>query len=277
MTLKELHNQVSQQNDTPPMPVLFVGHGTPMNAIESNEFSKKWITIGKSLPVPRAIVCISAHWETRGTYVTAMEQPKTIHDFYGFPAELYNEVYRAKGSPQLAKDIQNGITAYPIEEDLAWGLDHGCWSVLKFLYPHANVPVIQLSIDHYKDLQWHFDFAKELSFLRTKGVLIVGSGNMIHNLRMMQILGEDFNAEYGFGWASELNEIFKKKIEEKDYKSLVNYASLHKDVRLAIPTFEHYVPLLYTLALQDENDNVSLFNDKIVAGSLSMTSVIIGG
>lgn len=275
MDLNDLYKQFNDMPDTKPMPVVFVGHGTPMNAIEKNEFAYKWTELGTVLPRPKAILCISAHWETRGTFVTAMEHPKTIHDFYGFPRELYQQEYPAPGSPLIADTICAKITDYDINSDYEWGLDHGCWSVLKYFYPQACVPVIQLSIDHFKDAGWHYNFARELAFLRRKGVLIVGSGNMIHNLRIMRVIGDDFNAEYAYDWSAELNDILKDKIVRHDHRSMIDYRSLHKDSLLAIPTPEHYIPLLYTLALQEGNDNITIFNDKIVAGSLSMTSVLI--
>lgn len=276
MTLKDLHVQALAFENTSAMPVLFLGHGTPMNAIEDNEFSRAWSELRSSLPRPNAILCISAHWETRGTFVTAMEQPKTIHDFYGFPQELYLQEYPAKGSPQLAEEVRNCLADVTMGRDYDWGLDHGAWSVLKYLYPKADVPIVQLSIDHFKDANYHYQLAKELAFLRSKGVLVVGSGNMIHNLRMARVVGDDFNTEYGYDWAFELNDIFKKKIENHDFKSLIKYESLDTSARLAIPTPEHYIPMLYALALCGADEPVEIFNDKVVAGSLSMTSLIIG-
>ncbi|MFV0469656.1 MAG: 4,5-DOPA dioxygenase extradiol [Dysgonomonas sp.] len=275
MTLNDLHRQVQSLNDTPPMPVLFVGHGTPMNAIENNQFAQSWHSIGQTLPHPQAILCISAHWETRGTYVTALEQPKTIHDFGGFPRELYAQQYDAQGSPLLAETVANTITDVSIGLDYQWGFDHGSWSVLKHIYPKADVPMVELSIDHFKDLQWHYDFAKELAFLRRKGVLIIGSGNMIHNLRILEVPDGDFNTSYGYDWAWELNSIFNQKIEEGDHRSLIKYESLMKETQLAVPTKEHYIPMLYALALQSKDDRLELFNNTVVAGALSMTSFII--
>lgn len=276
MNLKDLHKQLLYLEDTPLMPVIFVGHGTPMNAIEDNEFSYKWHELGASIPYPQAILCVSAHWETRGTYITAMQSPKTIHDFYGFPRELFAQQYPAKGLPELASDLANNSLPFSIETDYEWGLDHGSWSVLKHFYPKAETPVLQLSIDYTKPLSYHVELAKELNFLRRKGVLIVGSGNMIHNLRMVTPKNGDFNIEYGYDWAIELNEKFKSRIYDRDINSLTNYKSLDSAVNLAIPSLEHYIPLLYTLALQDKDDQITVFNDKIVAGSLSMTSIIIG-
>ena len=276
MNLKDLHKQLLYLEDTPLMPVIFVGHGTPMNAIEDNEFSQKWHQLGASIPHPQATLCISAHWETRGTYITAMQSPKTIHDFYGFPRELFAQQYPAKGLPELAGDLANNSLPFSIETDYEWGLDHGSWSVLKHFYPKAEIPLLQLSIDYTKPLSYHVELAKELNFLRRKGVLIVGSGNMIHNLRMVTPKNGDFNIEYAYDWAIEVNEKFKSRIYDRDINSLTNYKSLDSAVNLAIPSLEHYIPLLYTLALQDKDDQITVFNDKIVAGSLSMTSIIIG-
>jgi len=270
-----LNNVISDFSETPMMPALFVGHGSPMNGLEKNEFNREWTLIGNLLPIPRAIICISAHWETRGSYITINEQPKTIHDFYGFPRELYEQQYPAPGAPNLASEIIGQINQPQIEKDAEWGLDHGTWSVLRYLYPFANVPVIQLSIDHYKDAKWHYELGKQLAFLRKRGVLIIGSGNMIHNLRMMQIRQSDINAQYGYSWAIELNEIFKNRIEERNDKSLIDYTSLHKEIRYAIPTAEHYIPLLYIIGIRSPKDQIRIFNDKVIAGSLSMTSILL--
>ncbi len=276
MTLKDLHNQASAFADTKPMPALFVGHGNPMNAIEDNEFTRAWHGINHSLPHPSAIVCISAHWETRGTYVMASEKPETIHDFYGFPRELFAQQYPAKGNPVLAQEIAAKIKSPEIVTTHEWGLDHGTWSVLRHIYPEADIPVIQISIDHYKDPQWHSELGAQLAFLRSKGVLVVGSGNMVHNLRMIRWHEEDFNIEDGYDWAFELNDIFKEKIKDNKLDDLIAFSNLHKDARLAIPTPEHYIPLLYMMGMRQKGDSVSFFNDKVIAGSLSMTSVIIG-
>lgn len=277
MTLQDLHKQSSTFDTTEPMPILFLGHGNPMNAIETNEFTQQWKLLGNTITKPRAIVCISAHWETKGTFVTMSQQPETIHDFYGFPQELYQQQYPASGSPELAQNIIKGTLYTPISGDYRWGLDHGAWSVLKHVYPEANTPVIQISIDHYKGAAWHYQLGKALGFLRTKGVLVVGSGNMIHNLRILQVPNNDFNAEHGYEWAFKMNEIFKKEIINDNHDSLIKYQSLHKESMLAIPTPEHYIPMLYALAMKNEGESIKIFNDKVIAGSLSMTSFIIGG
>jgi 4,5-DOPA dioxygenase extradiol len=257
------------------MPVLFIGHGSPMNAIEDNEFSKRWGQMGKEIPTPIAVVVVSAHWLTKGTMVTAMPNPKTIHDFGGFPQALFDIQYPAPGSPELATEIQKLITNPAVELDHDWGLDHGTWSVVKHMYPDADIPVLQLSIDYYKPAAYHYELAKQLLALRKKGVLIIGSGNMVHNLRM--VAWDKLNEpEYGFDWALEMNDIFKNKISNGFHKELIQYEKLHKAATLAIPTPDHYYPLLYILALQTDNDKVEFFNDKAVGGSLTMTSVKIG-
>ena len=257
------------------MPVLFIGHGSPMNAIEDNEFSKRWQQMGKEIRTPKAVVVVSAHWLTKGTLVTAMSNPKTIHDFGGFPQALFEVQYPAPGSPELASEIQKLITNPAVELDHDWGLDHGTWSVVKHMYPDADIPVLQLSIDYYKPAAYHYELAKQLLSLRKKGILIIGSGNMVHNLRM--VAWDKLNEpEYGFDWALEMNDIFKNKISNGFHKELIQYEKLHKASTLAIPSPDHYYPLLYILALQTDNDKVEFFNDKAVGGSLTMTSVKIG-
>ena len=257
------------------MPVLFIGHGSPMNGIEDNEFSQTWAKMGQEISRPKAVLVISAHWLTRGTHITAMEAPKTIHDFGGFPQALFDVQYPAPGSPLLAAETADFITAVPpVELDHDWGLDHGTWTVVRHMYPDADIPVLQLSIDYAREPQYHYDLARQLTTLRKKGVLIIGSGNMVHNLRMInwQKINEP---NYGFDWAIEMNSIFKEKIGNASHKELINYTALSKAATLAIPTPDHYFPLLYTLGLQDEKDSVNFFNDKMVGGSLNMTSVKI--
>ncbi|WP_447641726.1 MULTISPECIES: 4,5-DOPA-extradiol-dioxygenase [Chitinophagaceae] len=272
MNFQEFKNISDKFPHTLPMPVLFVGHGSPMNAIEENAFTKEWSRLRFLLPKPNAILCISAHWLSRGTFVTAMEKPKTIHDFYGFPKVLENVQYAAPGSPDLA-DLVIGTSKTPIGKDEAeWGLDHGSWSVLKHIYPDADVPVVELSIDYTKDLQWHYDFAKELSALRRKGILIVGSGNIVHNLRMVDWR----NPDGGFDWALNANTILMDLIEKDNAKALVQYQALDSSVQYAVPTPDHYIPMLYAMALRDRNENLSFFNDKTVMGSIAMTSFVLG-
>lgn len=260
------------------MPVLFVGHGSPMNAIEDNEFSLRWRQMGKELPTPSAVLVVSAHWLTRGTHITAMNNPQTIHDFGGFPRELHEVIYSAPGNPELAKETAALFSKTTVGLDHDWGLDHGAWSVTRQMFPEANIPVLQLSIDYNKPPQYHYELAKELSALRKKGVLILASGNMVHNLRMITLPpgARDLNTEFGLDWALEMNTIFKDKIGNGDHQALINYEKLHKAALLAVPTPDHYYPLLYALALRDKNETQSFFNDKAVAGSLTMTSVKIG-
>ena len=263
------------ENSTERMPVLFFGHGSPMNALEENEFAQTWRNLGETLPRPSAIISISAHWETFGTQVTAMQNPPTIHDFGGFPGKLYEVEYPTPGSPELARQTIESITTSKVTEDEKWGLDHGTWSILNRIYPKADIPVIQLSLDYRKKPQQHVELAKQLASFRDKGVLIMGSGNIVHNLR--QVAWDKINEpEFGFDWTIEANEKIKKRIVENDIESLIDYKSLGKEVQLAIPTPEHYLPLLYICALKNENDGHSFFNDKPVMGSLTMTSVKMG-
>ena len=260
--------------NTAKMPVLFLGHGSPMNAIENNEFTRGWSQAAQSIPVPNAILCVSAHWETRGTQVTAMEKPQTIHDFGGFPKELFDVQYPAPGSPELAKVTKEMVKKTEVGLDHKWGLDHGAWSVIKSFYPKADVPVVQLSLDYYRTTQEHYDLAKELAGLREKGVLIIGSGNIVHNLRM--VAWDKLSENFGYDWTLEANELVKMKITENNHLDLINYKTLGKAVNLAIPTPEHFLPLLYVLSLKGENEKMEFFNDKAVAGSLTMTAVKVG-
>jgi 4,5-DOPA dioxygenase extradiol len=271
MKLNALNKMVEPYGTTAPMPVLFVGHGNPMNAIEDNEFTKGWTEIVKTIPRPNAIVIVSAHWETDGTFVTAMDKPQTIHDFGGFPQSLFDVQYPAPGDPALAGEMKNTITDTSISLNTDWGLDHGAWVVASRLYPKADIPVIQLSLNYGKSAQWHFDLAKELDFLRTKGILIIGSGNIVHNLGLV-----NWKDDKTFDWAIEANETVKKLVLAHDYKSLINYKSLGLSMNLAVPTPEHYLPLIYTLALKKENENITFFNDKTVMGSIAMTCLKIG-
>lgn len=257
------------------MPVLFVGHGSPMNGIEDNEFNRHWSKLASEIPVPKAVLVISAHWISNGTRITSMDFPKTIHDFGGFPQELYEVQYPAPGSSILAKETRDLVKITHIEEDHDWGLDHGTWTIVRHMYPDADIPVLQLSIDHRKSAKDHFRLGKELLDLRRRGVLIMGSGNMVHNLRM---LAWDKMSEpnYGYDWALEINERFKRYILEGNHTDLINFKNMGAEAKLAIPTPEHYIPLLYSLGLRTQNDEVSFFNDKPVGGSLTMTSVKIG-
>ncbi len=272
--MKELEKLTAPLGKTAKMPVLFLGHGSPMNAIEENEFVAGFRNIAKNIPKPNAILCVSAHWETKGTFVTAMQQPKTIHDFGGFPKELFAIQYPAPGSPDLAKQTKALITKTEVGLDDKWGLDHGAWSVIKHLYPNADIPVIQMSIDYSQGPQYHYELAQQIKALRERGVLIVGSGNIVHNLGKVD--WRRLNDTYGFDWALEANDKMKKFIRDGNHKELINFRAQGKAFDLAIPTPEHYLPLLYTLAVQDKNESVQLFNDKALAGALTMTSVKIG-
>lgn len=266
-------NDLKEQENL--MPVLFIGHGSPMNGIEDNEFSQRWTQMATEIPTPTAVLVISAHWFSRGTRITAMDFPETIHDFGGFQQALSGVQYNAPGNAALAMETASLIHSAHVELDHDWGLDHGTWTVVMHMYPEATIPVLQLSIDYTKGPQYHFDLAKELRGLRKKGVLIIGSGNMVHNLRMVS--WEKINTPgYGYDWALKMNDTFKRLIVNDDYKSLINYESIGAEAKLAIPTPEHYLPLLYSLGLKGSKDAVSFFNDKAVAGSLTMTSVLIG-
>lgn len=258
------------------MPVLFIGHGSPLNGIEDNEFSQRWKQMAKEIPVPAAVLVISAHWMSKGTRITAMDFPKTIHDFGGFPQALFDVQYPAPGNPVLAKEAASLFHSSPgpVELDHDWGLDHGTWTIVRHMYPEANIPVLQLSIDYNKTPQYHYDLAKELHSLRKKGVLIIGSGNMVHNLKMIAWDKMDVPG-FGYDWALEMNKKFKQLILEGNHKPLIQYNSFGSEGKLAIPTPEHYLPLLYTMALKGTGEDVSFFNDKAIAGSLTMTSVKI--
>ncbi|MBL7769763.1 MAG: 4,5-DOPA dioxygenase extradiol [Flavipsychrobacter sp.] len=256
------------------MPVLFIGHGSPMNGIQDTEFSRRWTKMATEIPAPKAVLVVSAHWFTRGTKITAMDFPRTIHDFGGFPDELFAVQYPAPGHPQLATETAGLISSTQVELDHDWGLDHGAWTIIRHMYPDASIPVLQLSIDYTKDGRFHYELAKELVALRKKGVLIVGSGNMVHNLRMVAWSRLD-DPGFGYDWAIAANEQFKSLIVSGNHKALMEYGSLGREVQLAIPTPEHYLPLLYSLALQGPADKVDFFNDQLVGGSLTMTSVKI--
>lgn len=258
-----------------PMPVLFLGHGSPMNAIEENQFVAAFRSESQLLPKPKAVLCVSAHWETLGTRVTAMPAPRTIHDFGGFPPALYQVQYPAPGDTQLASSLSETLAPTPVGQDQDWGLDHGAWSVLKHFFPEADVPVLQLSLDLRLSPLEHLDLAKRLAVLRERGVLVVGSGNLVHNLG--QVAWSRLNeVGYGYDWAQEAQAWIAGRIADQDHKALANYASAGRALQLAIPTPEHYLPSLYTLALRGENESLRFFNDELMAGSLSMTSFRIG-
>ena len=252
------------------MPVLFVGHGSPMNALEDNEFTRAWTDAGRALPKPRAIVCVSAHWVTRGTLVTAMDQPRMIYDMYGFPRELYEVKYPAPGSPDLAEQIRRIIKKTDVQMDHEWGLDHGTWSVLKRMFPDATVPVIQMSLNANLQVPDHYAVAKQLKELREEGVLIISSGNIVHNLSLVQF------GDFAYDWAVDFDGQVKDWILKDEHDPLINFDKQGQAAQLAINTAEHYVPLLYSLALKEEGEAVSFFAEKVWGGSVSMRSVRIG-
>lgn len=253
------------------MPVLFMGHGNPMNAIEDNDFTRAWKKIGDGIQ-PKAILCISAHWLTKGTFVSVAERPETIYDFYGFPEQLFQTRYPSPGAPEVARQVKENVQKTQILEDEHWGLDHGTWSVLVKMYPKADIPVFQMSIDYTKPLQYHYELAQELNFLRSKGVLIIGSGNIVHNLRMARF----GNNVQPYDWAIEFDETSKKLLLDGDHSSLINYKKLGKAAELSIPTEDHYIPLIYTLGLQTKNEILDFPVEGMAFGSGSMRSVKIG-
>jgi 4,5-DOPA dioxygenase extradiol len=270
MTLNDLKKLSGTLGRSEKMPVLFVGHGNPMNAITDNIYSKTWKAIGEKLTVPKAILCVSAHWLTTGTAVTMVNQPKTIHDFGGFPKELFAVQYPAPGAADYAKMAIESVKSTMVHEDFEWGLDHGAWSVLMHLYPKANIPVFQMSIDYAKSPQYHFNLATELSKLRSKGIMIVASGNVVHNLGLLSWDG----SIKAYDWAVEFDMLVKKSIEENNPVPLIEYQKLGKLSALAHPTNDHYLPLMYALGLRDKTDDFHFFNDMMDMGSLSMRSVL---
>lgn len=252
---------------TKPIPALFIGHGSPDNAFEDNDFTREWRRLAMTLPKPKAILAISAHWVTEGaTLVTSMAQPATIHDFYGFPEAYSLFRYRAPGAPDLAREITERITSVPVELDASWGLDHGTWSVLTHLYPKADIPVIQMSINTHLSEKEHWALGKELGALRDEGILILGSGNIVHHLGLIRWGGDPYD------WATEFDATIKYTLKTKDFGSLINYQEI-RHAHLAVPTSEHYLPLLYVLgASRDETPR--FFNESIFASSISMTDVL---
>lgn len=254
------------------MPVLFIGHGNPMYGIEENDFTRGWRKAVENEPTPRAILVVSAHWETRGTRITSMPKPRVIYDFGGFPPALFQAQYPASGSPEIAAEVAENLKQKLIELDETWGLDHGTWTILRHLYPQADVPVLQLSLDYTKPPSYHYELAKDLAFLRERGVLLIGSGNMVHNLRRINFRAPD----QGLEWANSANEIFKNLISAGEHDKLIKYEKLGSEIALAVPTPEHYLPLLYALALKNEGEAIEIFNDAVDLGSISMTSVKVG-
>ena len=258
------------------MPVLFVGHGSPMNVLDKeNPFNQNFSLITQNVPKPKAILMISAHWYSSRLQVTSGEHPEMIYDFYGFPDELSQVQYPAPGSPELAKQVQSLLQPENVELNPTRGFDHGAWAVLKFLYPDADIPVVQLSLNSLKSAEWHFNLAKKLSTLRKQGVLIIGSGNIVHNLRAISWEHID-QIGAAYDWAFAFRETVNQAIATQDDETLVHYEQLGEKAELSVPTPDHYLPLLYIMALREPQDNITFFNDNLIAGSLSMTSVLVG-
>ena len=255
------------------MPAIFFGHGNPMNALQHNDWTEAWEEIGKTIPRPRAVLCVSAHWYLPATLVTAMAEPRTIHDFGGFPRELYPVQYHAPGSLELAVRVQELLAPLPVELDQSWGLDHGTWSVLRHVYPSADVPVLQLSMDETQPTGFHFEVGKRLAPLRDEEVLIMGSGNLVHNLHAYA-WGRHTPEPYD--WAVRFEEQAKTLMSSDGFDALVNYESLGRDALLAIPTPDHYLPLLYVLGATRPNDTITFPVHGIDGGSVSMLTVQVG-
>jgi 4,5-DOPA dioxygenase extradiol len=254
------------------MPVIFFGHGSPMNSLARNQYTEAWRKLGATVPKPKAILAISAHWFTRGTAVTAMVKPKTIHDFGGFPQALFDVQYPAPGDPGLAARVRDLLAPTPVQLDQSWGLDHGTWSVLAHAYPDAGIPVVQLSMDGSKPAQVHYEIGKHLAPLREEGVLVVGSGNVVHNLMLMQ-RGESVPA---FDWARRFNEMVRDALASGNHRALIEFERMGEDARLSVPTPEHYLPLLYIAALQAERETMTFAVDGYEAGSLGMLTAAAG-
>jgi 4,5-DOPA dioxygenase extradiol len=255
------------------MPAIFFGHGNPMNALQHNDWTQAWSTIGSSITRPRAVLCISAHWYLPATLVTAMPEPRTIHDFGGFPPELYEVQYRAPGLPQLARRVQELLAPLPVELDHSWGLDHGTWSVLQHVFPEADVPVVQLSIDETQPAAFHFEIGERLAPLRDEEILIMGSGNLVHNLHAY---AWGRHAPEPYDWAVRFEAMAKQLMAAGDFEPLVNYESLGRDALLAIPTPDHYLPLLYVIGTKREHDAITFPVEGVDGGSISMLAVQVG-
>jgi len=253
------------------MPVVFFGHGSPMNALDRNQYTEAWRGIGESIPMPKAILCVSAHWFMEGTAVTAMSRPKTIHDFYGFPQALFDVQYPAPGEPKLAARVRKLLAPVDVGLDESWGLDHGAWSVLKHAYPGADIPVLQLSIDGTQPPQFHYETGRRLAPLRDEGILIAGSGNVVHNLRLMRRQGGQ-----AFDWAVRFNERIREALATRDHRTLVDFEKLGEDARLSVPTPEHYLPLLYIAGLQGADESMAFPVDGYDLGSISMLTAVVG-
>ena len=266
-------------HDTRKMPVLFIGHGSPMNIILKNSFTDSLAKLGKNFPRPKAIMVISAHWLTNGTYVTCMEKPRTIYDFYGFPDELYGIEYQSPGSPDDARFVTEYVKKVVVKCNIGWGLDHASWAILKHIYPDADIPVFEMSLDYSfnewnpKPIQYHYDLASELAELRKRGVLIIGSGNIVHNLGLIDF--QNIDAE-PYEWAVEFDEKVKFNLLNKNHKDLINYPKMGKAASLAVPTPDHYLPMIYAMALQEKNEPLRFVHEGFQNGSISMRCFQIG-
>lgn len=255
------------------MPVLFCAHGSPMNALADNNFTLSMNRVGEEIPRPKAILCISAHWTTKGTFLQISPNPKMIYDMYGFPPELYKVNYPASGSPETAQEIMNKISVPSIFPDSDWGFDHGCWSILKHLFPKADIPVFELSINYYQPIQFHYDLAKQLTWLRMKGILIIGSGNITHNLQKVNFSNE-FAAPSD--WTQEFDSAIKHFVDTRNHKSLIEYEKIGTSAKLSIPEPSHYIPLIYAAALDDKNEEISYFYEGFEYETLSMRCIKFG-
>jgi 4,5-DOPA dioxygenase extradiol len=262
------------------MPVLFIGHGSPMNIVLDNSYTRSLSALGKSLPRPKAIMVISAHWLTKGsTRVTCTKKPRTIYDFYGFPDELYELDYPSPGAPDEARTVTEAVRMVSVACDLEWGLDHASWAVLKHMYPGADIPVFEMSLDytfnewHPKPLEYHYDLARELSVLRRKGVLIIGSGNIVHNLSLIDF--EDMDAK-PYDWAVEFDEEVKEHLFRQNHKDLIHYRNTGKSADLAVPTLDHYLPMIYAIALREKEDELTFVHEGFQNASVSMRCFQIG-
>ena len=270
MTSHDLLSHDSFSTPTERMPLLFIGHGNPMNAVEDNAFHRAWQELGRTLPRPKAILSISAHWiTTDATLVTAMPQPKTIHDFGGFPRILFEQHYPAPGSPRLAEETKHVVKHPTVGLDHSWGLDHGTWSVVKPMYPEANIPVLQLSIDYGKPMSFHYEIGQQLKALRERGVMIIGSGNIVHNLQRIKFEGGD-----PYDWAIEFDSKIGDALVRKDDQAILDFQKLGPLAKLAHPTYDHFLPLLYTLGAVDKQDSMSFFTNTFDLASVSMRSVL---
>ena len=264
---KQIFDSLMNHKPSARTPLLFIGHGNPMNAILDNQFSSTWGRVGKEIEMPKAIIVMSAHWTTRGSYITAMPKPKMIYDFYGFPQEMYKLDYPAAGDPKLAKDVSKLIDGMQLDHE--WGLDHGAWSVLMRLFPLAQIPILQLSIDYNQSPQEQYEMMSQIRILREKGVLFLGSGNIVHNLREVRMDNKPYD------WSIDFDQISKELIEKGDYQKLIHYEKLGKTAAMAIPTDDHYRPMLLTLGLTQPGERPTFFNEEIDAGSISMRSFLM--